>query len=171
MTARVWNTAFDLLMINEGGYVNNPHDKGGRTNFGVTQATFNNWNKIKNRPERDVKDITLEEAKELYYELYWLKFKCDKLPDALSVALFDFCVPSRPPRPTKYLQECLGVTVDGIIGNQTIGAAWSEPLRPVIEEYHKKRLDYYMTLPDWKYFGNGWGSRIERTKRKCEEML
>lgn len=171
MTEFVWNSAFDLLMLNEGGYVNNKHDKGGKTNFGVTQKTFNSWNKLKKRPMREVIDITLDETKELYHELYWQKFKCDKLPDALSIALFDFCVTSKPPRPTKFLQECLGVDADGIIGNQTIGASWSKPLKPIIEEYHQKRLNYYMSLPDWKYFGNGWGTRVNRTKQMCEKYI
>ena len=54
MTHFVWDSAFDLLMINEGGYVNNKHDKGGKTNYGVTQATFNAWNKLKGRPLRAV---------------------------------------------------------------------------------------------------------------------
>lgn len=170
MTEKVFDLAFDLLMINEGGYVNNPHDKGGKTKYGVTQTTLNSWNKLKKRPKREVKDLTLDETKELYHELYWLKFKCDRLPDALSIALFDFCVMSKPPRPTKYLQECLSVAVDGIIGNQTIGAAWSKPLKPIIQAYMNKRLVYYQTLPDWKYFGDGWGARVGRVKKACEEL-
>lgn len=171
MTELIFGKAFDLLMINEGGYVNNKHDKGGKTNYGVTQTTFNAWNKLKGRPMREVRDITLEEAKELYHELYWLKFKCDRFPDALSVALFDFCVQSQPPRPTKFLQQCLGVVADGITGNQTIGAAWSKPLKPVIKEYFDKRLAYYMTLDSWKHFADGWSNRIFRTREFCEKLI
>lgn len=171
MTELIWGKAFDLLMVNEGGYVDNPNDKGGKTNYGVTQVTFDTWNRIKDRPLRKVHTITQEEAKELYRELYWLKYKCDKLPDPLSVALFDFCVQSQPPRPTKYLQECLGVVADGIIGKQTIGAAYSKPLKPVIEEYFSKRLAYYQSLPSWQYFGKGWNNRINRTKEFCEALI
>lgn len=170
MTDLIWDRAFDLLLKNEGGYVDNEHDAGGKTNYGVTQVTFDTWNRIKNRPMRGVSEISKEEAKELYRELYWLKFKCDKLPDVLSVALFDFCVQSQPPRPTKFLQECLGVTADGIIGKQTIGAANSKPLKPVIEEYFSKRLAYYQSLSSWKYFGKGWTNRVNRTKQFCEEL-
>lgn len=171
MTDLIWDKAFDLLMINEGGYVNNPHDAGGKTNYGVTQVTFDTWNRIKDRPLREVRNITLDEAKELYKELYWYKYKCDRLPDALSVALFDFCVQSQPPRPTKYLQESLGVVTDGIIGNQTIGAAHSKPLKPVIEEYFSKRIAYYQSLPSWQYFGKGWAARVNKTKKFCEDLI
>ena len=171
MTDLIWDKAFDLLMVNEGGYVDNVHDAGGKTNYGVTQVTFDTWNRIKDRPLREVRNITLDEAKELYKELYWYKYKCDKLPDALSVALFDFCVQSQPPRPTKFLQQSLAVVDDGIIGNQTIGAAWSKPLKPIIEEYFNKRLDYYQTLPSWKYFGNGWTTRVNRTRKFCEDLI
>ena len=171
MSDLIWEKAFELLMANEGGYVDNEHDAGGKTNYGVTQVTFDTWNRIKNRHMRGVSGITQEEAKELYKELYWYKYKCDRLPDALSVALFDFCVQSQPPRPTKYLQESLGVVADGIIGNQTIGAAHSKPLKPVIEEYFSKRIAYYQSLPSWQYFGKGWAARVNKTKKFCEDLI
>lgn len=162
MTEVIWNSAFDLLMENEGGFVNNPKDPGGATKYGVSKKQY---------PNLDIENLTLEQAKEICKRDYWYKYKCDRLPDALSVALLDFAYMSKPPRPIKFLQKALGVTADGVIGNQTIGAAWSKPLKPVLKEYMDARLDYYRTLPTWKTFGDGWGKRVKKVQNFCEGLI
>lgn len=162
MTARVWESAFDLLMKNEGGYVDNPHDKGGKTKYGISKRAY---------PNEDIANLTIERAKEIYKRDYWNRCKCDLLPDALSVAVFDFAVNSGVNRAIKYLQTALRVKADGIIGNQTLGAANRLPVRQVLAEYMDRRLAFLMKLPDWRYFGNGWGNRINRTRKFCEELI
>ena len=61
----------DYLFDSEKGYVNHKNDRGGPTNLGVTQTTYNSWRKQKGLPVKNVKDITKEEAKKLYYEEFW----------------------------------------------------------------------------------------------------
>ena len=57
MTEFVWDSAFDLLMLNEGGYVNNPNDPGGETKYGVSKKAY---------PDIDIENLTLEQAKKIY---------------------------------------------------------------------------------------------------------
>lgn len=162
MTNRIWDSAFDLLMLNEGGYVNNQHDKGGKTKYGISKTAY---------PDLDIENLTLEQAKGIYKKDYWNRCKCDDLPDALSVAVFDFAVNSGVKRAIKYLQLSLGVTADGIIGNQTLGACNRLPIKNILEDYLNKRLQYLMSLKDFKYFGNGWGKRINRVRNFCERLI
>jgi lysozyme family protein len=162
MTAKVWNTAFDLLMINEGGYVNDPKDSGGQTKYGISKKAY---------PDLDIPNLTIAQAMEIYRKDYWDRCKCDYIPDALSVAVFDFAVNSGVKTAIKKLQIALGVKADGIIGNQTLGACNRLPVKKVLDDFMDLRLDYLMSLPKWKYYGNGWGSRVERTKKKCEELV
>lgn len=162
MTAKIWDSAFDLLMLNEGGYVNNPHDKGGKTKYGISKAAY---------PNVDIENLTLEQAKGIYKKDYWNRCKCDSLPDALSVAVFDFAVNSGVKKAIKYLQLSLGVTADGIIGSQTLGACNRLPTKNILEDYLNKRLQYLMSLKDFKYFGNGWGKRINRVRSFCERLI
>lgn len=162
MTARVWESAFDLLMKNEGGYVDNPHDKGGKTKYGISKTSY---------PNEDIENLTIERAKEIYKRDYWSRCKCDSLPDALAVAVFDFAVNSGVNRAIRYLQAALHVKVDGIIGNQTLGAANRLPMRQVLAEYMDRRLAFLLKQPDWRYFGNGWGKRINKTRKFCEDLI
>jgi len=57
-----WPNAFALMLKSEGGYVNNPADPGGRTNLGVTQATWESW---VGRPsdEAEMRSLTPEKVR------------------------------------------------------------------------------------------------------------
>lgn len=162
MTARVWDSAFRLLLENEGGLVDDKNDSGGVTKYGISKKAY---------PNLDIPSLTLWQAQDIYRRDYWERCKCDYIPDALSVAVFDFAVNSGIKTAIKKLQIALGVTADGIIGNQTVGACNRLPVKKILDDYINLRLDYLMSLPKWKYYGNGWGNRVERTKRKCEELI
>lgn len=162
MTEIVFNKAFDLLMQNEGEYVNDPHDIGGETNYGISKKAY---------PQLDIANLTLAQAKEIYHRDYWLRCKCDVLPDALSVAVFDYAVNSGVKRAVKDLQLALGVPADGVAGNQTIGAANRLPLRSVLTVYMDKRLTFLTSLKSWKRYGTGWGVRIKRVREFCEGLV
>jgi hypothetical protein len=64
--------AFEELMILEGGYVNNPNDPGGETNFGISKRSY---------PDEDIKNLNLERAREIYYKDYWLPNHYDQIKD------------------------------------------------------------------------------------------
>ena len=72
----------ELLFGLEGGYNNDSDDKGGATNYGVTQDTFDAWRKMNNLPLASVKNgLTKEEAKNIYYNMYWKESGADKYTD------------------------------------------------------------------------------------------
>lgn len=166
MTARVWESAFDLLMQNEGGYVNDPNDAGGKTKYGISKASY---------PNEDIANLTLERAKQIYKRDYWNRCKCDQLPDALSVAVFDFAVNSPAKTAIKKLQKALGVTQDGIIGNQTIGAANRLNPRKVLEEYKQIRLKYIDDIikrdKKKEKYRKGWNNRIAKVFDYSERLI
>lgn len=162
MTERVWNKAFEMVIGNEGGYVNDPYDKGGETKYGISKKQY---------PHVDIPSLTLEQARDIYRKDYWCRYKCDCLPDAVGLVLFDSVVNSNAKRMIKFLQECLGVSADGIMGNQTIGACNRLPLKKIINDFLDKRLAYLMTLSDWKRYGKGWSNRIKRVREYAEGLL
>lgn len=58
-----FNTAINIVLKHEGGYVNNPNDPGGETKYGISKAQY---------PNVDIKNLSLDAAKRIYYEDYWL---------------------------------------------------------------------------------------------------
>ena len=85
--------AIKHLFILEGGYSNNKYDKGGETNYGITQKTYSSYLKKQNLQNKTVKTITKEEATKIYYEEYWLLAGVNKINDfKLAYLLFDSSV-------------------------------------------------------------------------------
>ena len=41
-----------LVFGSEGGFSNHPNDRGGRTNYGVTQSTYNGWRRKKDYQQK-----------------------------------------------------------------------------------------------------------------------
>jgi lysozyme family protein len=64
----------ELTLEHEGGYVHDPKDLGGETNFGIAKRFY---------PDVDIKNLTKEGAKDIYRKDYWDKNKVDDLPDNL----------------------------------------------------------------------------------------
>ncbi len=88
----IFEKALNFVLKWEGGYVNNPNDKGGATNKGITQYTYNAWLKSKGQNFKDVRNITNEEVKEIYYNNYWLKAGCNKMSEKFAIICFDTAV-------------------------------------------------------------------------------
>lgn len=142
----------------EGGYVDHPTDPGGETNYGISKRAY---------PDLDIKNLTEEDAIEIYKNDYWNKIKGDYFPDPLAFCLFDFTVNSGPTRPTKVLQKLTGVKIDGVIGPKTIEAAcktYAEDNVSLIERFQEERLRFLKKLKIWPIFGKGWERRVLSVK-------
>ncbi len=109
----------EKVLEREGGYVNDPHDRGGETNYGISQRAYPNIN---------IKALTKTEAQQIYWTDYWLGSKVDQLPEHLQGIYFDMCINHGKRRATKILQESANyknkhqIVVDGLIGKNTLKA-------------------------------------------------
>lgn len=104
----------------EGGYVNDPDDRGGPTNMGVTQKTLSEW---LGRPAtiEDVKNLKRSEVEKIYYDHYWVKpgFVGLNRSSVIEEMLLDAAIHHGPTGAAKLLQTAVNVTPDGNIGPVT----------------------------------------------------
>ena len=115
----------------EGGYVNNPHDRGGPTNHGITERTAR-----RNGFEGDMRALTREQAVQIYLSEYMVApgfAAIAEIDGDIAEELFDTGVMSGPALPKPWLQRCLNVlnhshkppalfpdlVVDGVLGSVT----------------------------------------------------
>ena len=112
MTAANFDRALALVLVSEGGYVNNQNDPGGATKYGITIATLRNY-RGRSVTVDNVRQLAADEAGQIYHRNYWAPVRGDDLPAGVDYALFDFAVNSGPRKAAETLQECLSVTVDG----------------------------------------------------------
>ena len=108
----------EKVLHHEGGYVNDPKDLGGETKYGITKRFY---------PDVDIKNLTIEQATEIYKKDYWDKNKVESLPQNLWHIYFDMCVNMGKRTAVKVLQRAAvnkgrDIEVDGGLGPMTIGA-------------------------------------------------
>lgn len=78
-----FNKAFEFTIGLEGQYSNDPNDPGGETKYGISK---------KYNPTVDVKNLTLDQAKDIYYKKYWIPSGCDEATFPMDICLFDGAV-------------------------------------------------------------------------------
>ncbi|MBI1237281.1 MAG: hypothetical protein GC188_11410 [Alphaproteobacteria bacterium] len=154
-----FDTALEHILQFEGGYVDHPSDPGGATNMGITIGTLAEWRGTPVTRE-DVQHLTLQEAGQIYKARYWDACRCSDMPKGVGFILFDAAVNHGPYRATLFLQQAAGVTDDGIIGPQTLGAVNAADATALIEEYAARRMHFYGKLSTFSVFGLGWSRRL-----------
>ena len=167
---RNWNKSFDLVIVNEGGYVDNKLDPGGATNWGCTQAVWEGYIGHKVSID-DMKALTKEDVKPLYKKRYWDAIHGDAIPSGLDYCLFDCAINSGVNRSAKIIQEIVGVFADGAIGNNTVSAITQ--LNPItaINEFCDKRQAFLESLKTFPVFGKGWSKRVSEVRIRAIEMV
>lgn len=151
--------AFEWILKTEGGYVNNPNDKGGETNYGISKRQY---------PDLDIANLTIEEALEIYRVDYYDAYRCGELPEALGLFLFDSIVNHGAERAVRFLQYAVKSTVDGLIGPKTIAKAnlHSKNINQseVLRDMSLQRVEFYKRLvyrrPSQNVFLTGWQKRV-----------
>jgi lysozyme family protein len=171
MTASNFLACFAETESFEGGYVNNPHDPGGATLKGVTQAVYSAWRRHQGLAAAPVKDATDAEIQAIYRLQYWDAVRGDELYDGLDLVMVDTGWGSGPVTAIKFLQRQIGADVDGQFGLQTLDALkphWNSP--GLINALCAVRMSFFQRLTTWLYFGVGWTRRLNGVKAKALEM-
>lgn len=95
-----------FVLLREGGYSNNPNDKGGETNKGITYQTYNSYRKSRGLSPRSVKYITDEEVRDIYYNNYYKASGADKMQNPkLAAYVFDTAVNMGVSRAKEFLAK------------------------------------------------------------------
>lgn len=160
----------EIILGHEGGFADHPRDPGGATNMGMTQKTLEAWRGVPVTKE-DIRNLTAQEASEIYRASYWNALNCDNLPAGVDLIAFDFGVNAGVSRSAKILQKVVFVEQDGQIGQITLGAARTLDPGEIISAMSDARMDYYRGLPDWKTFKTGWTRRTGESRAAALGMI
>jgi lysozyme family protein len=111
-----FDIAIEKTLAHEGGYVNDPSDPGGETNFGISKRAY---------PDLPISALTRDLAITIYHRDYWKTPGFDQIENpALATKLFDLGVNMGTIRAVKLLQQATNhfnpvLAVDGILGPAT----------------------------------------------------
>lgn len=170
-----FDLSFKKIIGHEGGYTNDPRDRGGPTKYGVILKVLRTWRGYDEDDPTitaaDVEALTLAEAKKIFRARYWDLLKCDQMPDGIDYVTVDYGYNSGVNRSAKFLQQQLKVDglykgrVDGQIGAGTLKAANQiEDVTDFIDRFQDARLAYLKTIYGWPTYKNGWTKRVKQVR-------
>ena len=157
--------AVEKVLEHEGGYVDHPLDRGGATNWGITQKTYESW--VGRSVSKDeIKTMPRGNAIAIYKDLYWDKVMGDQIKDiAVAFVLFDQAVNRGVTSATKQAQQVLGIYPDGKLGPNTLERINNYDSKKFLEDYLQKSEDFYKNIvernPSQVVFLKGWLNRVE----------
>lgn len=173
------NAIFQLIR-REGGYVNDPTDRGGETNYGITVKTARAHGYT-----GAMRDLPYETAVKIYEAIYWQPLKLDEIQqisEALVTQLFDFCVNSGAGAAGRSLQRALNVlnnaqtlypdlAEDGVLGSKSLAALQAYAahrkqtgLKVMVEAIRAQRITFCIDIAandeSQEKYSFGWLQRI-----------
>lgn len=174
------------IVAREGGYVNDPDDPGGATNFGVTIGTMRRLGLDLTGDGQvsiaDVKKLTRADAERIFLDHYYKRPGVAQLPSAVQASVFDMYV-NAGSNAVRILQRLLGafghpVSVDGGIGPITARAAYqvfeAAPSH-FADAYGIARRNYYYKLGDRRAASRKYARRRDGGKggwiTRAEEFI
>lgn len=145
-----YDAILKLIFGSEGGFTLDPKDRGNwtggkvgvgelkGTKYGISAAAF---------PDRDIRNLTLDDAREIYRSQYWAPIGGDVLPAGVDYTVMDAAVNSGPTRARDWY------------------ATTRQPL-PVdtIDAYNDKRIGFLRGLSSFSTYGRGWLNRIAKVR-------
>lgn len=174
------------IIKREGGFVNDPDDPGGATNYGVTIHTMRRLGLDLTGDGRvsvaDVKALSSEQAQQIFVEDYYHKPRIDALPEPLQATVFDMYVNSGS-NAVRLLQRLLrdmgyDLEVDGGIGPITLRATYaalSDAPDHLVDAYGIARRNYYYRLADSRPASRKFARRRDGGKggwiKRAEEFI
>ncbi len=161
--------ALDYVLELEGEFSNHPDDSGGKTKYGITEELARAAGY-----EGKMKELTKQQAAEIYREYYWLNYNYDQLaPKAIAIEVFEQAVNCGPTTANRHLQQSYNLIVppteaiatDGVVGPSTLQAVnncqYPQALLKLLNIFQGR---YYIELvkqnQTYKKFIRGWLKRV-----------
>ena len=152
-------SAVERVLGDEGGYSASPADPGGATKFGISARSY---------PDLDIATLTRDQAVNIYWREWWLRFGFAQLPDAIGAKTFDLAVNIGAAHAIECLRRALRacgspVTEVGTLGPATILAARRANPIALMSALRSEAAGYYRLVAahqeNGAQFIKGWLNR------------
>lgn len=151
--------AIDLVLRHEGGYVCDPRDPGGCTNYGISQKAY---------PHLDIKRLTKIDARRIYLEDWWKRRGFWRIhSEPLALKAFDIAVNVGTARAVRWLQAAAkrlsgrNILEDGALGLESEAAINSvDPARLLIDFLQAAYRHYDEVATRMPQYRKGWMARL-----------
>ena len=159
----MFDKIFSRLISHEGGFQNDKEDRGNwtggavgkgklkGTKYGLSAMTY---------PHLDIKNLTLEQAKAIYFEDWWSPLGISSMRPAMQFQMFDAAINHGTRSATKMLQRAIGVKDDGVIGPVTLAAKDKVDINDLLMLFIAERIEFFTQVRTFDIYGKGWMNRM-----------
>jgi len=165
---------FDFTFREEGGYVNDPHDRGGATSGGVTQVVYTAYRYRHNLPSQAVRLITLDEVRDIYKTQYFDACSCGVMDPWYAVAIGDTAILCGPGYAIAWARLAVNLPVSHQVSPALFAALHRAGCGPTIDNYIDLRIGHHQRVavehPDQGRFLEGWLARAERLRAYSKKL-
>jgi len=141
-----FNECLAFVLDKEGGYTNDPVDRGGATNYGILQTEYSEYLKRHGLPNDSVREISKDHVEDIYYTEYWGPSRAETMPAPLDLIQFDASVNIGLYWAKRLLQRALYVAEDGILGPKTMAAIGKADIATLCQRVITYRRAYYQAI-------------------------
>lgn len=168
----MFDKAFDRVIGHEGGFQDMYDDRGNWTSgkvgvgelkgtkFGLSAMTY---------PHLDIKNLTVKQAKAIYYEDWWVSLGMDKFRPAMQYQMFDAAINHGMRNASKFLQRAVNSPADGIIGPKTMKAVKGKDINDLLMLFMAERISFFTKIDTFKIYGKGWMNRMAENLKLAAE--
>ena len=176
-----FDAAVDVVLKHEGGFVDDPDDPGGATNYGISlrwalgevdegdALDLLDFDGDGDVDPDDIRRMRRQDAIAIYREFFW-RDVYDRLGDRrLAIRVFDTAVNMGHKQAHRILQRALRAATgrdiddDGLIGPQTLGALPLATVDAILAAFRAEQAGFYRSLaaqrPRLEKFLRGWLNR------------
>lgn len=175
-----FDSAIKVVLRHEGGYVDNPADSGGATNYGIslrflqTVPELGDINHDGKVDKQDIRSMKWEDAKFIYQVQWWDLYSYKRIVDqTIATKVLDFSINMGAKQAHKLVQRAVNrvsnykLVDDGVLGKLSFDAINSfttvEAQQKLITAISDEAWDYYQAIirknPSYSVFRNGWRNR------------
>lgn len=165
-------TALTYILADEGGFAERAEEPGGGVNKGVSLQALQEWRARKGLPEPsmdDLRNLTTEEAMQIYEQRYWTSIRGDQLPSGLDYAMLNAAVMEGPRAARIMLNSAIGLPAETPI-DQTVEALAGNNPDVVTAKFVARHFNKKLHSKGRTKFGGGWGNRLTNVADRTSEL-
>ena len=170
----LFDACLEFTLTEEGGYTDHPTELRLTANHGITLARLRRFQRDPGLGKDDIRHISGATVRALYLSDFWNRTRCDALPAAIDLMVFDHAVSAGPDRAGRALQLACGLQraeIDSAVGPDTLTRAAQVDRLTLLDALTGMQRGLYRQMAAFGLFGENWLARLERRRTRALELM